>query len=203
MSLGPAGPGLAVGLEKHWVAPDQEPMRPADLVNPRSGEQIWFDGDESETVIWGLVPAHAAGPPLHIHDATDENPSVIRGRLRYIIAGTVHEMGPGDRGRVPRGAPHRFENPYDEEVELLNRVRPGIVHEVSLRLLYRALAAARPNPLALAVAFHDGDSRPASIPLPVARGLIGLLNWLAAITGVRTTLRNANLPAHLRSWPRR
>jgi mannose-6-phosphate isomerase-like protein (cupin superfamily) len=173
------------------------PPRPADVVNPRSGEEIWFDGDESETRMVGRIPAGCAGPPLHVHPATEENLTVTSGRLRYTIEGRTRELGPGDGVSVPAGARHRFENPYEEDVFMVGRVRPGIVHEVALRLLFGALARPRPNPLELAVAFYEGNNYPAAVPLPIARAVVGLLYKTSAVIGVAARFRSANLPPAL------
>jgi mannose-6-phosphate isomerase-like protein (cupin superfamily) len=173
------------------------PTRPADLVNPRAGEQLWFENDQTGTRIHGICPAHSLGPPMHRQIRTEENPTVVRGRIRYIVDGRVHELGPGDSVLIPPGAPHRFENPYDEEAEIDNRTRPPLVHEVGLRLLYAALARKRPNPLELAVAFHDGDNFPAFLPLPVAMALVTLLYSISKATGVAKRFRQAVLPPSL------
>lgn len=174
---------------------DLAPARPADLVNPRSGEQIWFDTDATATRIFGIIPAHSPGPPLHRQLRTREQPTVVRGRLRYIVDGRVHEMRPGDSVVIPPGAAHRFENPYDEPVELQNVTTPAGVHEVGLRLLYGALARPRPNPLELVVAFHDGDSYPAAVPRTLAWIAVQVLYAISSITGVAARLRDAKLPA--------
>jgi mannose-6-phosphate isomerase-like protein (cupin superfamily) len=173
------------------------PTRPADLVNPRAGEQLWFETDETGTRIQGICPAHSPGPPMHRQMRTEENPTVVRGRIRYIVDGRVHELGPGDSVLIPPGAPHRFENPYDEEVEIDNLTRPRLVHEVGLRLLCAALARKRPNPLELAVAFHDGDNFPAFLPPRVAVALVTLLYSISKVTGVANRFRQAVLPASL------
>jgi mannose-6-phosphate isomerase-like protein (cupin superfamily) len=178
------------------------PLRPPDAVNPRLGEQMWFDGDEIETRMIGRIGAHSPGPPLHLHRVTDETLTVKSGRVRFTIEGRVHELGPGDSVEIPRGVRHRFENPYDEDVWMVGRVRPGIVHEIAMRLLYGALARPRPNPLELAVAFHDGDNYPGAIPLPIARAAVRLLYGISSAAGVAARFRSANLPASLASHRR-
>jgi mannose-6-phosphate isomerase-like protein (cupin superfamily) len=173
------------------------PTRPADLVNPRAGEQLWFETDQTGTRIQGICPAHSPGPPMHRQLRTQENPTVVRGRIRYIVDGRVHELGPGDSVLIPPGTLHRFENPYDEEAEIDNHTRPRLVHEVGLRLLYAATARKRPNPLELAVAFHDGDNFPAFLPLPITVAVVTLLYWISKATGVANRFRQAVLPASL------
>ena len=173
------------------------PTRPADVINPRGGEQLWFETDQTETRIHGIIPRHSSGPPMHRQMRTVENPKVVRGRIRYIVDGRVHDLGPGDSVVIPPGAAHRFENPYDEEVEIHNRTTPRLVHEVGLRLIYAALSRKRPNPLELAVAFHDGDNFPAFVPVPLAWALINLLYWISRASGVAKRFRRASLPPSL------
>jgi mannose-6-phosphate isomerase-like protein (cupin superfamily) len=186
-----------VGPGQIAVSTVNAPSRPPDLVNPRSGEEIWFDGDEIETQMFGHIPAHSPGPPLHLHRAIEDNATVTGGRIRFTVDGRTRDLGPGDSVQVPPGARHRWENPYEEDAYMVSRVRPGIVHEIELRLLYGALARARPNPLELAVAFHDGDSYPAAMPLPIARAIFGLLYRISSVAGVADRFRNANLPGSL------
>jgi mannose-6-phosphate isomerase-like protein (cupin superfamily) len=190
---------INVGLGQITVSAVKVPPRPPDLVNPRSGDEIWFDGDEIETLMIGHIAAHSPGPPLHLHRAVEDSATVISGRLRFTIDGRTRDLGPGDSIRVPPGVRHRWENPYDEDVYMVGRVRPGIVHEIELRLLYGALARSRPNPLELAVAFHDGDSYPGDMPLPIARAIFGLLYRISSVAGVAARFRGANLPGSLAS----
>jgi hypothetical protein len=76
-------------------------------------------------------------------------------------------------------------------------VHPGLVHEVLLRLLAGAFSRRPPNPLEIAVAFHDGDGYPARIPVPIARALFAVLRSLSETAGVARRFRAAHLPAHL------
>jgi mannose-6-phosphate isomerase-like protein (cupin superfamily) len=171
-------------------------MRPPDVVSP-AGERLWFSGDASETIIRALVPAGCAGPPLHRHLRTDETITVVSGRIRYHLDGHVRELEAGGRIDVPRLARHRFENPYPEDAQLEGHVHPGLVHEVLLRLLAGAFSRRPPNPLEIAVAFHDGDGYPARIPLPIARALVTMLRSLSETVGVARRFRAAHLPDHL------
>jgi len=91
------------------------------------------------------------------------------------------------------GAAHRFENPYAEEAVIENRTAPAFVHEVAMRLMYAALSRRRPNPLELVVAFREGDSYPARVPVVV----VNLVYWISRVTGVAARFRRANLSASL------
>jgi mannose-6-phosphate isomerase-like protein (cupin superfamily) len=173
-----------------------ETMRPPDVVSP-AGERLWFSGDASETIIEGRVPAGCGGPPLHRHLRTEETVTVVSGRLRYYLDGRVRLLEAGDSIHVPRRACHRFDNPYPEDAELEGRAHPGLVHEVLLRLLAGAFCRRPPNPLEVAVAFHDGDGYPARIPVPIARALVTVLLSLSEAAGVARRFRAAHLPEHL------
>jgi mannose-6-phosphate isomerase-like protein (cupin superfamily) len=173
-----------------------EAMRPPDLVSP-AGERLWFSGDGSETTIRALVPAGCGGPPLHRHLRTEETVTVVSGRIRYHLDGQVRVLEAGDSIDVPRRASHRFENPYTEEAEIVGSARPGVVHEMLLRLLAGAFSRRPPNPLEVAVAFCDGDGYPAEIPVPIARALFTVLRSLSEAAGVAGRFRAAQLPGHL------
>jgi mannose-6-phosphate isomerase-like protein (cupin superfamily) len=172
--------------------------RPPDVVNTRNGEQLWFSGDAAETRIAGRIPAGCAGPPLHRHLRTEERFTVVRGRILYHLDGQVVDLGPGESVLVPRRAAHRWENPSAEEAEIDNRVWPGLVHEVLLRLLAGAASRPRPRILEMVVALHDGDSWPAAIPVPLARAAIGVLRAISEVTGTARRFRAAHLPDRLR-----
>jgi mannose-6-phosphate isomerase-like protein (cupin superfamily) len=162
-----------------------------------AGERLWFSGDATETIMKAIIPARCAGPVLHRHLQTEEDVTVVSGRIRYHLEGRVHELEPGDSLRIPRLARHRFENPYSEAAELEAHVHPGLVHEVLLRLLAGASSRRRPNPLEMVVAFHDGDGYPAQVPAPIARVLVTALRWLSETAGVARPFRAAHLPDHL------
>ena len=125
--------------------------------------------------------------------------SIINFQRECMAAGIAFDFffRPGDSLVIPPGAPHRFENPYDEEAEIDNLTRPRLVHEIGLRLLYAAMARKRPNPLELAVAFHDGDNFPAFLPPRVAMALVTVLYSISKVTGVANRFRQAVLPASL------
>lgn len=171
--------------------------RPPDVLNPRSGEKIWFSGDARETHLIGTIPAGCSGPPLHRHLRTEETITVVSGRMRYHLNGEVRELGPGETICIPRRAPHRWENPFSEEAEVDGYARPGVLHEELLRLLAGAFSRPRPRLLEMVVAFHDGDSYMAAIPVPLARVVIGALRALSEVSGVARRFRAGYLPNRL------
>jgi mannose-6-phosphate isomerase-like protein (cupin superfamily) len=165
----------------------------------RTGERFWFSGDAAETRVTGRMAAGCTGPPMHRHLRTEERFTVVTGRIRYHLNGRVIELGPGESVLVPRRAAHRFDNPFPEEAEVEGYARPGLVHEVLLRLLAGARSRPRPRLLELVVALHDGDSLPAQLPVPLARAMIGALRVVSEVTGTARRFRAAHLPDRLRS----
>ncbi|SFS66380.1 cupin domain-containing protein [Paenibacillus sp. BC26] len=57
------------------------------------------------------------GPPIHIHERTDEIFRVIAGRARFYLDGKEIDAGAGDIVVVPKGTAHTFAN-FDLETPL-------------------------------------------------------------------------------------
>lgn len=64
------------------------------------------------SVIDSLMPAGAAGPPLHKHDF-DEAFYVIEGDLTFQLEEELVTAGPGEVAFAPRGVPHALANRSD------------------------------------------------------------------------------------------
>jgi mannose-6-phosphate isomerase-like protein (cupin superfamily) len=75
--------------------------------------------------LWEEIVAPGAGAPLHIHHREDEAFLVLEGRLRIWCAGAVHDLEPGAAIALPRGVPHRFENPGPGIARALVLCTPG------------------------------------------------------------------------------
>jgi quercetin dioxygenase-like cupin family protein len=70
------------------------------------------------------VPGKTPGPPQHKHREHDEGFLVTRGRLVFKVGGEVYDAPTGTFVMVPIGEPHTFENPFDEEAELVSTFTP-------------------------------------------------------------------------------
>lgn len=70
---------------------------------------------------------YLTGPPLHTHDAQDDNFYVLEGVLTLQVGEDVLRLGPGDFASVPPGVPHTFDNtdPDQPPVKVINLVTPG------------------------------------------------------------------------------
>ncbi len=70
------------------------------------------------------IPPHALAAPVHLHQNEDEYSFVLSGRVGIQIGDEVAEAGPGELVAKPRGVPHAFWNPGDEEARLLELISP-------------------------------------------------------------------------------
>ena len=70
------------------------------------------------------IPPHTAGPPQHKHTEHDEGFLVTKGRLIFLVGAEKHEAAAETWVMVPVGAPHSFENPFDEPAEFINTFTP-------------------------------------------------------------------------------
>jgi quercetin dioxygenase-like cupin family protein len=81
------------------------------------------------------IPPHTVGPPQHKHTEHDEGFLITKGRLVFLVGAEKHEAPVGTWVMVPVGAPHSFENPFDEPAEFINTFTPDFYvqffHEMS------------------------------------------------------------------------
>ena len=98
----------------------------ADL--PQLGNRYVLRGDSSDgrfALVEHTIPPHALAAPMHTHEREDEYSFVLAGRLGAQIGGEVAEAGPGELVVKPRGIPHAFWNPGDEETRVLEIISPA------------------------------------------------------------------------------
>ena len=88
-----------------------------------------------------VVPAGLGGPPTHIHSRQDELFVCVAGRVRIELDGQEHVLAAGSVLMMPRGVPHMFHNPFDEETRIIAVVSPP-----GLEDYYRDLSALPPGP---------------------------------------------------------
>jgi mannose-6-phosphate isomerase-like protein (cupin superfamily) len=71
------------------------------------------------------IPPRGLAAPMHVHEHEDEYSFVLSGRMSAQIGDEVVEAGPGDLVLKPRGVPHAFWNPGDEETRVLEIISPA------------------------------------------------------------------------------
>jgi mannose-6-phosphate isomerase-like protein (cupin superfamily) len=106
------------------TAPDEGER--ADL--PGLGNRFLMRGGETEgrfALIEHTIPPRTLAAPMHVHRNEDEFSFVLAGRMGAQIGDEVMEAGPGELVRKPRGIPHAFWNPGDEETRLLELISPA------------------------------------------------------------------------------
>lgn len=64
--------------------------------------------DGAFAVVEAEFPAGAAGPPVHLHPASDETYYVLSGMLLMYIDGDVTEVSVGGLAHISRGTPHTY-----------------------------------------------------------------------------------------------
>src|SRR5215213_5782199 len=109
----------------------------AHTVGPTDGDRADFPRLGNRFVLRGedtggrfALVEHTIGPrtlaaPMHVHEREDEYSYVLAGRLGVRIGDDVLEAGPGELVLKPRGIPHAFWNPGDEEARVLEIVSPA------------------------------------------------------------------------------
>ena len=154
------------------------------IVDPKTGDRLTIEKPGRETGgtffvrFRGLVPAHSPGPPRHRHQTYSESFTVLSGQLTLDVAGRVVKLGPGETATVPPRVAHTFRNQGDEAVEAILEVRPAAHFEDHLRTLYGLTRDGRMDPINFALAMRLGESLPASLPVPIAHALVGVLAWV-------------------------
>jgi quercetin dioxygenase-like cupin family protein len=96
------------------------------------------------------VPAGAAVPAAHSHDAYDETIYGLEGVLTWTIGGAAVDVGPGEVLHIRRGEVHRFENDHDADARALAIVTPGILEPDYFREVAAVIGAAAGGPPDLA-----------------------------------------------------
>jgi mannose-6-phosphate isomerase-like protein (cupin superfamily) len=118
------------------------------------------------TVSEGVLPAGTPGPPLHIHEDTDECFYVVEGHLLIQIGEERHELGPGSFAWLPRQIPHAFANVSAGPVRLLGIAVPGGVEELfAEQSAYFAQLQGPPDPAEIAAIGARHRARPVGPPI--------------------------------------
>ncbi|MGC2636491.1 MAG: cupin domain-containing protein [Acidobacteriaceae bacterium] len=92
------------------------------------------------------VAPQAKVPVAHSHDAYEETIYGLAGVLTFTVEGRATDIGPGDVLCIPRGAVHRFDNPYAAPSRSLAVITPGILGPDYFRDIAAVLASAQGGP---------------------------------------------------------
>jgi mannose-6-phosphate isomerase-like protein (cupin superfamily) len=126
--------------------PSPTPLR---LENRHTGEVLELRrqqrNGELVLALRGTLPAHRAGPPLHIHHFEDEEGLVTSGTLSVEVDGKRLDAGPGRTVRLPRGVPHRWWNEGDQPLAFEGCTRPVVDLDRYLQAVFEVMNAGAPN----------------------------------------------------------
>jgi mannose-6-phosphate isomerase-like protein (cupin superfamily) len=139
-------------IQEHAAAPDTAPQALHTVLEPDAGENVGAIGlgiyvkmtaeqtGGAYSLFEYVVPVGLGGPPTHIHSREDELFICVKGRVRIELDGQEHILSPGSALLLPRGVPHMFHNPFDEETRIIAVVSPP-----GLENYYRGLSALPPG----------------------------------------------------------
>jgi mannose-6-phosphate isomerase-like protein (cupin superfamily) len=129
----------------------------------------------------------AAGPPVHVHEAFDEQFVVEKGTLSLLINGHKKTLHAGERLTVPRGTPHKPFNETNEPVVSQTVALPAPFVFGLMRLydtIDRTKRADAPQILWQLAALGNGfDTWVADAPRPAQKALRWLLSPTARLLG--------------------
>ena len=139
----------------------------------------------------------------------EERFEVISGTMEVRVGGRERRLERGQSVVVPKGVPHTFWNPGDEELRLLVELRPALNTETMFETYFglardgKAFKSGIPkNPLQAAVLVREcgADTCPAWPPMPVYRMLLAVIAGVLAPVGELLGYR-ARYPEYSRSKP--
>ena len=82
------------------------------------------------SVYEGVVPARTAGPPLHVHDGTDEALYILEGEVTIRLGQETIRADAGAFVWIPRGVPHTFANLGGAPARMLGLAVPGGIEDL-------------------------------------------------------------------------
>jgi mannose-6-phosphate isomerase-like protein (cupin superfamily) len=115
------------------ILPEQRPAgrRGFEIVLPTAAT------NGAAALVEARVVAATAGPPLHIHRASEETYFVLDGALVMYIDGEVTEITPGGIAHISRGTEHTWATPPKTDAHFLTLHTPGgyeAYHPTALQL---------------------------------------------------------------------
>ena len=108
-------------MSEHAVHPNRSEFQGLGTRLLISGEET---GGRFAVVEHDLGP-RLLGAPVHTHEREDEYSYVLSGRLGVQIGDEVRVAEPGELVVKPRGIPHAFWNPGDDELRFLETISPA------------------------------------------------------------------------------
>lgn len=98
-----------------------------------------------ELQLFGSLPPHREGPPLHIHFGEDEYGEVVSGTLSASVDGKHFLVEAGGSANFRKGSVHRWWNDGDKELVFRGVATPTIDLDRYLQALLEVLNAGSPG----------------------------------------------------------
>ena len=76
------------------------------------------------------------GPVEHVHTRQEERFEVMAGTMGVSLHGQERTLLPGEAVVIPPGAPHRWWNAGDEELQVRTELRPALIAERFYETIY-------------------------------------------------------------------
>ena len=138
--------------------------------------------------LFGTLPPHRQGPPLHVHFAEDEQGEVVSGVLSASLDGKHLQIEAGGRARFPIGSAHRWWNDGDRELVFQGVATPAVDLDRCLQALFEVLnagAGQRPPIFYLAHVLHRHRHTQLALVMPraVQRMLLPIIVFLGSMLG--------------------
>jgi mannose-6-phosphate isomerase-like protein (cupin superfamily) len=108
------------------------------------------DGDGHLSLTETMVAPGFPGPLPHHHERMLDSFYVLDGTLTLLIAGETIQATPGTYAFVPPGHVHRFSNPGDAPVRVLNLMAPGGFEQYLKEVAAALQPGEPPDPAAMA-----------------------------------------------------
>jgi quercetin dioxygenase-like cupin family protein len=170
-------------------------LNPSRVIeNPVIKDRITFiktsEDTNGEYLLAQLEVAPGGGNAMHYHTTFTEKFEVVEGQLNVSLNGEEKVLHVGESAFVPEMAHHRFYNTTDKYAIALVELRPPRNFEKALRIAYRLARDGKTNEKSLpknfwhlALLFQLGEGYMPGLPLPIQRGLFGVLAGIAKLLG--------------------
>jgi mannose-6-phosphate isomerase-like protein (cupin superfamily) len=163
--------------------------------NPAGGERFVFTTSGRDNggafVRFDFFTAPTGGVPLvHRHIKQEEVFRCVRGKLTMNVDGKATILEPGMEVSIPKGVPHSFTNPYDEECFCVVDYRPAGRNEDWFKVLGAMvkLTGKEPGLLDLAPFILDVDIYISGPPIWVQKALFMVLRPVSIALGRKKKL---------------
>ena len=162
------------------------------LIHPVTGERIVFrkrardTGGELLEMNLYLAPGGFIAAP-HVHPNQEERFEIGGAPVMFRVAGKERRYEPGEVAIVPKGTPHTWWNPSQEEAAALIQFRPALDTETFFETFFGLAADGKvgrtglPNPLQMMVLASE-YRREMQLPRP-AQTVLGPIAMLLAPVG--------------------